>query len=178
MRVSNRALLTAIACGVGVSAHAQLTGYEPLTDWEALSWSKAGLGSELFSSYDPAGNNLDYNQYVSPTGYQTDVAGGKVAASYTGPGVVRRFWMPHRTSNLGYDLKVTMDGAVIFDTNTDDYLGGNVGFVNNDFTRTLIGGQTSYEPLVFQDSLLIETSNNGDGANTGTRNYYQTTSTP
>lgn len=170
-------LKKAIASLLGLTlcgwACAQVDGYEPFTNWEQISWSKLGTQTLLFSSYDRTGENLDFNYYLDPEGYQDQVLSGLTSVSYQGPGVVRRFWMPHRTANLGYDLKITLDGSVIFDTNTDDYLQGDVGYVNTDLTQTLLGGQTSYEPLVFQKSLLVETSNNGTGQFTNTRHYYQ-----
>lgn len=167
------AIPTVAALASALPVSAQLTGYETITDWEAIAWSKSGLSSELFSSYDRSGANLDFNYYVSPTGYQTAAAGGMISLSAQGPGVVRRFWMPHGTADLKYDLRVTIDGVVVYDTDTDLYLEGAVGNINTDLTQTLVGGQTSYEPLVFQDSILVETSNPGDGSNWPTRHYYQ-----
>ncbi|MFN3167162.1 MAG: glycoside hydrolase family 172 protein [Phycisphaeraceae bacterium] len=179
MAVHQHRRLSLILTGLGVSAlgvpaSAQLTGYEPIADWQAIAWSKNTLGSSLFSSYDRAGGNADYNYYVSPTGY-VDVVTDTVSVQVNGPGVTRRFWMPHRTADAIYDLRVTVDGVVVYDTNTDDYLAGDVGYVDTALTPTFIGGQTSYEPIAFQDSLLIETNNKFDGGalNTGNRHYYQ-----
>ena len=162
------------ALAIGLPAHAQLTGYEPITDWGAIAWSKNTLGSSLFSSYDRAGGNDDFNYYLSPAGYINTIT-DTVAVSVQGPGVTRRFWMPHRTADYIYDLTVIVDGSVIFDTNSDQYLAGNVGYVNTDLTPTFVGGQTSYEPIVFQDSLVVITNNKYDGGalNTGNRHYYQ-----
>ncbi len=169
-------LPSAVSAALAASSSAQLTGYEPLIDWESLSWSKAGLQSELYSSYDRAGENLDYSQFLSPTGHQTGDLANAVVASVDGPGVVRRFWMPHATANSAFDLRVYVDGVKIYDTNTDAYLDGTVGYVDPLLTTTLLGGQTSYEPIVFQESLLIESNNFNDSASNPfpkRRNYYQ-----
>lgn len=155
----------------------QLTGYEALTDWSALSWSKAVVDTELFSSYDRAGDNLDYSHFLSPTGFQTGDVSGAVAAQVSGPGVVRRFWMPHATADRRFDLRVIIDGVTVYDTDSNLYLQGDVGYVDDVLTTTYIGGQTSYEPIVFQDSLVIETNNFDSATNNSTtsKHYYQHT---
>lgn len=173
MRVRIACCLLGFCSAAGLPAEAQLTGYEPLTNWESLSWSQAGHTSHLFSSYDRAGGNLDFSHYLSPTGHQTGDVSNALVASVTGPGVLRRFWMPHATADVGFDLRVIVDGVTLIDTDTDTYLGGGFGYVDTDLTQTLVGGQTSYEPIVFQHSLVIESNNFGSGGFAKLRNYYQ-----
>ncbi len=163
----------ALGVVVGLPAAAQVTGYEALTHWEALSWSKAGTGSLLFSSYDRTGANLDYSYYLSPTGFQTGTVSDAVVASVDGPGVLSRFWMPHSTADRSFDLRVFVDGTLVIDTNSNLYLAGNYGYVDGTLTHTMAGGQTSYEPIVFQESLLILSENKGTGDSSSRKHYYQ-----
>lgn len=156
-----------------VSAEAQLTGYEPLTNWESLSWSQAGHTSLLFSSYDRQGGNLDYSYFLTPTGHQTGDVSNAVLASVTGPGVLSRFWMPHSTADRRFDLRIYVDGVLVIDTDSNLYLAGGYGYADGTLTHTMGGGQASYEPIVFQESLLIESNNFGTGDSSSRKHYYQ-----
>jgi len=156
-------------------APAQFTGYEFLSDWGALPNAKTGMTPGLASSYDREGWNRDWNNYENPSGFlysyddphlydDIDV----VIAELTGPGVITRFWMPHAAANFGaggvFPVTITVDGTVVIDTDTDILLGGNYAATDpalfkGPLVSTQVGGQVCYEPIVFQNSLTIESKN-------------------
>lgn len=145
-----------------------LTGYESLANWNDLPRCKAGVTAGLASSYDRAGGNADYNQYLSPVGLQTTDC-STVVTDLAGPGLITRFWMPHATANAAYSLRVIIDGLVRIDANSNALLDGHVAYMADPLVQTLLGGQVSYEPIAFQQSLRIESNNFSGGA----RHYYQ-----
>lgn len=149
-----------------------LTGYEPLTDWSSLSRAKTGVTAGLISSYDRLGANEDFNWYQSPDGRQR-LTVPTVVATLTGPGVLRRFWMPHATADVGFTLKMTIDGQVRIDTNTGAFLGGQHGYVNGPLVGTVVGGQVCYEPIAFGQSLVIESNNSAAAGWAPQHHYYQ-----
>ncbi len=166
-------LVAAMVAMWPVSLTAQsFTGYEALSDWQSLCVAKTGVTAGLASSYDRTGDNDDFNWYQSPTGLQTQTL-PTVVTTLTGPGVVTRFWMPHATADVGFTVKMTVDGQVRIDTDSDTLLGGNYGYMQTPLTSTLVGGQVCYEPIVFQNSLTIETNNSAEGWWAGQHHYYQ-----
>jgi hypothetical protein len=188
MRMAARiafALLAVSATG----AAAERTGYEALADWDNLPAAKTGVAAGLISSYDRAGGNDDYNHYEYPTGLRTDdvdailtPVDGLGQTTLLGPGVLTRFWMPHAAAEVPFPVKITIDGAAPqIHTDSDTLLGGAYGQPPNPATdlfsgplvATLVGGQVSYEPICFQQSLKIESCNYSDGGWASTHHYYQ-----
>ena len=160
------AIILALVC---VCARAEFNGYEALSDWNAIANAKTGVVAGLASSYDRSGANVDYNFYELPIGHQTTAVDPVTIVELDGPGVITRFWMPHAAADRGFNVKMTIDGAVHeINTTTDVLLGGSYGYMQSPFVGTQIGGQVSYEPIVFQSSLLIESNNLA-----GYRHYYQ-----
>jgi hypothetical protein len=127
----------------------------------------------MASSYDRAGANRDYNHYEWPVGFQTTDVDPVTITEVTGPGMITRFWMPHAIANAAMKMKLTIDGQVVIDTNTNTYLDGNYGYSTAPLTATLIGGQVSYEPIVFIQSLKIESNNSASGSWKSQFHYYQ-----
>ena len=168
--------ITAIVCATTLSAvaafGADLTGYESLADWSALPNPKVGFTAGLASSYDRAGGNNDFSQFESPTGLITTTT-NTVVKTLTGPGVITRFWMPHACADEAFTVKLTIDGNVLIDTKSNVILGGTYGYMQPPLIRTLVGGQTSYEPIAFQNSLVIESNNYGTGLHARIHHYYQ-----
>ncbi len=168
------------------TAHAEFTGYENLSDWNSLSTARTGIIAGLASSYDRAGGNADYNQYESPTGllntYPDDDNIETTVVTLTGPGVLTRFWMPHACADAGANgvipVKIFIDGQLLINTDTNlmlqgDYLASDTSLFKSPLVQTLIGGQVSYEPIAFQNSLRIETKNYTSGGWGKTHHYYQ-----
>lgn len=172
-------LLLSVAAG---SALGQVHGYELLSDWDALPLAK-DFRAGMASSYDRSGGNNDWNHYEHPTGWLTDTDPNDgiqehhdipvTVTELTGPGVLTRFWMPHADANVPFPLKVYVDGQLRIDTDSDTYLAGAYGYASAPLTDTLVGGQYSYEPIVFQDSLRIESRNYTTGGWAKTHHYYQ-----
>jgi len=151
---------------------AQLHGYEALSDWNSLPELKTGITAGIASTYDrDGGKDQDYNWYEWPEGFQDSKLQGEESiptriVTLAGPGVLTRFQMPHAAANQAFTVKMTVDGTVRIDTNSDvfldgSYLGGLYGDVGgkSPLVNTLIGGQVSYEPIAFQNSLVIESNN-------------------
>ena len=158
-----------VVCMLAVPVWGEFNGYEALSDWNAIANAKTGVVAGLASSYDRSGANVDYNFYELPIGHQTTAVDPVTIVELDGPGVITRFWMPHAVADRGFNVKMTIDGAVHeINTTTDVLLGGNYGYMQSPFVGTQIGGQVSYEPIVFQSSLLIESNNLA-----GYRHYYQ-----
>jgi hypothetical protein len=147
-------------------------GYEALSDWNSIATAKTGVMAGLASSYDRAADNNDFNQYESPPGLQTQTI-PTVVKTLTGPGIITRFWMPHATADVGFTVKMTIDGEVRIDTNSDTLLGGDYGYMQSPLVSTLVGGQVSYEPIAFQNSLMIESNNFAGAGWAETHHYYQ-----
>ena len=168
-----RVWLGLVACAMLPSAAlGALTGYEPLKDWNDLALAKTGVTAGLASSYDRLGANDDYNYYLSPEGRQTGNV-ETVVTELEGPGVLTRFWMPHAAANAGFTVRIIVDGVVQIDTNSNVFLDGAYGYVQSPLVRTLVGGQTSYEPIAFQESLRIESNNFAPGGWAREHHYYQ-----
>lgn len=150
---------------------AQLHGYEALSDWNSLPELKTGITAGIASTYDQGGGNLDFNWYEWPEGFQDSKLQVEESiptriVTLAGPGILTRFWMPHAAADEAFTVKMTVDGAVVIDTNSDafldgSYLGGLYGDAGgkSPLVNTLIGGQVSYEPIAFQESLVIESNN-------------------
>ena len=154
------------------AAPGQVTGYEALSDWGSLPMAKIGITAGLASSYDRSGGNDDYNHYESPPGLVTLDANTTVT-TLSGPGVITRFWMPHAAANEAFDVKITIDGVLTIDSDSNVVLDGGYDYIGSPLVSTLIGGQVSYEPIAFQDSLTIETNNYSSGGWGRTHHYYQ-----
>jgi hypothetical protein len=134
---------------------ADINGYDALANWLDLPNDKTDRTPGIASSYDRSGGNNDYNYYYQPTGLQTgDV--NTVIAELTGPGMITRFWMPHATANAVFPIKITVDGTVVVNTNSNTFLDGLYSYFKPPLIYTLAGGQVSYEPILFQNSLKIE----------------------
>ena len=172
---------------VSACALAEINGYEAISDWNALPLAKTGVAAGLVSSYDRAGGNNDWNYYQSPAGHLNspgDDGIDTVVTTLTGPGVITRFWMPHAGANAGaagaLPIKITVDGVLRIDTDTDILLGGaynaaDARLFKGPLVSTLVGGQVSYEPIPFQTSLTIETKNYTSGSWARRHHYYQYT---
>ncbi len=164
-------VLTVLAAMVS-TAPGQYSGYELLSDWSSLPTGKTHLTAGLASSYDRAGGNYDYNHYEWPTGFlNADL--DTVVTTLAGPGAITRFWMPHATADEAIPVRITVDGVLKIDTDSDTLLGGDFGYMTAPLVSTLVGGQVSYEPIVFQNSLKIETKNYTTGSWERAHHYYQ-----
>lgn len=149
----------------------ELGGYADYLAWEDWARLQPGVRAGMASSYARTGTNEDYNHYQDPPGF---VTGDTVATVVTlgGPGIVTRFWMPHVTANLAFPVRLFLDGESVprLDTTSDQLLGGGLASFGAPLVTTFAGGQTSYEPIPFRDSLRIETENRSGQSN---RHYYQ-----
>ncbi|MBP7936091.1 MAG: DUF2961 domain-containing protein [Phycisphaerae bacterium] len=166
------AAVCAVTISVLAAVGADLTGYESLADWSALPNPKVGMVAGLASSYDRAGANNDFSQFESPVGLVTSDV-NTVVKTITGPGVLTRFWMPHACADEAFTVKLTIDGTLLIDTTSNVILGGSFGYMQNPLVRTLIGGQVSYEPIAFQNSVVIESNNYAAGLHARTHHFYQ-----
>jgi len=150
---------------------AQRHDYEALADWNSLCEAKTWITAGIATSYDRDGGNNDYNWYEWPEGFQ-DPEEQEVESiptrivTLTGPGIITRFHMPHADADEAFTVRLTIDGTVRIDTNSDAFLDGSyLGALYGDasgkspLVRTLVGGQVSYEPIAFQESLVIESNN-------------------
>ncbi|MCX5649223.1 MAG: DUF2961 domain-containing protein [Planctomycetota bacterium] len=151
-----------------------LNDYEALCDWDDLPRLKTGVVAGMASSYDRAGDNKDYNQYESPAGLQS-VDTDTVITTLSGPGIITRFWMPRAAADEGFTVKMTVDGTLQINTDSDTFLSGGYGYVQSPLVKTLVGGQVSYEPIAFQNSLIIESNNYSSavGGWAAHHHYYQ-----
>ncbi len=160
-------LATLWPCAVSARLH----DYEALSHWTDLAELKAGITAGIVSTYDRDGGNNDFNWYEWPEGFQDSKLQEEASlatriVTLTGPGVLTRFQMPHAAADEAFTVKMTVDGTVRIDTNSDafldgSYLGGLYGDAGgkSPLVNTLVGGQVSYEPIAFQDSLVIESNN-------------------
>ncbi len=121
----------------------------------------------LASSYDRSGNDDDYGNYQIPAGRYIGQKPA-VVLDVPGPGVLTRFWMPHAVASQGVKIRVLVDGQTRLDTTSDAWLGGRCGYFQEPLVETLVGGQVSYEPIVFGKSLRIVTE-----TPKGVDHYYQ-----
>lgn len=155
-------------------ARADYDPYQPLADWNSLSLRKTGVTAGMASSYDrfPAnGTNDDFDNYDNPS------LNPKLVREITGPGVLTRFWMPHLAAAGNTQILLTIDGqpTPILNAASGSLLGGTHGSgpqFRGPFVQTLIGGQVSYEPIPFQNSIRIENVP-GSSANFYQWNYHR-----
>jgi hypothetical protein len=150
---------------------ADINGYELLSDWSLLPQARFGVQAHLASSYDRNGGNYDFSYYESTgAARQTTNVDPVTVVTLDGPGVITRFWMPHATADSRFNVKVLLDDVLVIDSTSKELLGGNYGYIDGGLGATLIGGQVSYEPIVYADSqtLKIITENK-----TNVRHYYQ-----
>lgn len=144
-----------------------VNGYESLANWMDLPRAKEGITAGLASSYDRLGQNNDFNWYLWPQGLQTQDT-PTVVTELPGPGILTRFWMPHARANCGFTERLIVDGTTRIDTTSTVLLRGGYGYMASPLVQTLAGGQVSYEPIAFQNSLRIESNNLA-----GYTHYYQ-----
>ncbi|MBZ0269003.1 DUF2961 domain-containing protein, partial [bacterium] len=86
------------------------------------------------------------------------------AATLPGPGIIYRFWMPHRAAAEPFAVRMFFDGEATprIDTDSGQLLGGTYAHFADPLVTTCAGGQVSYVPIAFRDSLRIETENIAD----------------
>ncbi|HET6250964.1 MAG TPA: DUF2961 domain-containing protein [Tepidisphaeraceae bacterium] len=166
-----------------------LDPYDALANWNNLPLAKTGVTAGLFSSVDlnSSDPNATYNDSGNYAGYNNTGSqividpntGLYVVGALSGPGEITRFWMPHANANSAGTVKIFLD-VNLADPNATL---NSTPAVNSDtasllvnsslsastpsgspLVRDLLGGAASYQPIAFQQSALIETSNIG---------YYQ-----
>lgn len=135
-------------------------GYGAYTDWEGWARVVPGERGGLASSWDRSGGSVDANRYEWPTGLILDDR-DTIAATIEGPGILWRFWMPHRTAAESFALRLYFDGESVprIDTDSAQLLDGHFGYLADPLVTTVAGGQVCYEPIPFRDSVRIETEN-------------------
>ncbi|MBN1437084.1 MAG: DUF2961 domain-containing protein [Sedimentisphaerales bacterium] len=151
-------------------------GYDAYTDWQNWSQLRLGIDTYLASSYDRTGLNNDFSQYESPEGLMLE-EGPAVIQTIPGPGVIHRFWMPHLTAEQSFLVRIYFDDEPTprIDTYSNTLLDGSYSYMAAPLVNTCAGGQVSYEPIYFQNSLRIETVNKPIPPDQWSRNrhYYQ-----
>ena len=166
---------------VGFAIGAASASADPIhanyTDW--LGWARLDTTRRagLASSYDRSGGNADYNHYESPAGLVLDPVPA-IIKTIIGPGFITRFWMPHRTANQSFVVKLFFDGETTprIDTTSDVLFAGNYSYFTPPFVDTSAGGQVSHEMIPFAQSVRIETFNHESQVISSTnRHYYQYT---
>ncbi|HUU81887.1 MAG TPA: DUF2961 domain-containing protein [Phycisphaerae bacterium] len=154
-------------------------GYVDYTSWSDWARLRVGVRAGLASSYDRTGGNSDYSQYEWPEGLIRDDGVVCTVKTLAGPGVVHRFWMPHKTADQSFVVRMYFDGEVTprIDTTSDVLLDGSFGYFTAPLVTTCAGGQVSYEPIPFAGALRIETVNKLLPASgwSPNRHYYQYT---
>jgi hypothetical protein len=148
-----------------------LHNYESLLNWSDLPRAKFLITPGLAGSYDRLGYNYDYNNYLWPPGRITTDA-NTVITELSGPGLITRFWMPHAAANAAFTVRIFVDGILRIDTNSNTFLDGNYDYITSPFVQTLLGGQTSYESIAFQNSLRIESNNFAPGGGWAREHHY------
>lgn len=153
-------------------------GYEEYSCWTDWARVRKGVQTGLASSWDRNGGNYDFSHYEDPPGLITTLTTCTTRV-IQGPGVIYRFWMPHRTSNQNFVVRMFFDGEATprIDTTSPILLAGNYSYFSAPLTGTFAGGQICYEPIPFANGLRIETVNqelppNLDSPKT---HYYQYT---
>ncbi|MGH2570458.1 MAG: DUF2961 domain-containing protein, partial [bacterium] len=135
-------------------------GYDDYLAWE--SWARPILGERagLASSWDRTGGHYDANHYEVPEGLILGTI-DTIAATITGPGIIYRFWMPHRAAATPFALRMYFDGEMVprIQTDSDELLSGSFGYFDAPLVMTAAGGQVCYEPIPFRESLRLETEN-------------------
>jgi Protein of unknown function (DUF2961) len=139
-------------------------GYGDVIDW--MGWGRRSLPGEsagLASSSAALGQDPDANRYEWPPGVILHDA-DTIAATIRGPGILYRFWMPHRAAAQPFALRMYFDGESTprIDTDSGQLLGGTYARFTDPLVTTCAGGQVSYVPIAFRDSIRIETENIAD----------------
>jgi len=155
---------------VALVADADVNGYELLSDWSLLPRARLDVQAGLASSYDRDGGNADHSFYEFPSDRQTTDVDPVTVVTLDGPGVITRFWMPHRTADKEFKVKVLLDDIVVIDTTSKELLGGDYGYMDGQLGSTMLGGQVSYEPIVYADSQTLKIVSENKGT---ARHYYQ-----
>jgi hypothetical protein len=175
--------ITRAPCRVAVAllafsfATADDGGYAVYSDWRGWARLQRDTHAVLASSYDRSGGNDDFSQYEDPPGLIREEIVCTVA-TLEGPGIVRRFWMPHLTADRGFVVRMFFDGEDTprIDTTSDVLFRGEFAYFAAPLVDTFAGGQVCYEPIPFTDALRIETVNkklpDGDEFSAN-RHYYQ-----
>jgi len=160
-----------VVLSLASTARADFTGYELLSDWSLLPKAHLDVQAGLASSYDRNGGNADFSFYESTGSVrQTLDVDPVTVATLDGPGVITRFWMPHRTADAEFKVQVLLDDVVVIDSTSKELLGGGYGYFDGALGSTMLGGQVSYEPIVYSDSQTLKiVSENIEGV----RHYYQ-----
>ncbi len=151
-------------------------GYEGFTDWQGWARLRRGVSSRLASSYDRSDGNRDYSYYEFPEGPLVEPQEVTVK-TIDGPGVITRFWMPHCMARRQFTVKMFFDGqqSPTIDTDSTQIMEGNYDYFGWPFVETCAGGQVCYEPIFFEDSLVIKSYNKDVDATWYNRHYYQYT---
>ncbi|MEZ4652846.1 MAG: DUF2961 domain-containing protein [Candidatus Eisenbacteria bacterium] len=146
-------------------------GYADYLDW--IGWARVvpQVRPGLASSWDRTGGNIDADNYESPPGRifgDLDVT----AATILGPGIIYRFWMPHRTATTPFAVRMYFDGETTprIDTDSQQILDGAFSYFTGPLVDTFAGGQVCYEPIPFRESVRIDTENRS-----GVLHYYHYT---
>ncbi|MFH1419098.1 MAG: DUF2961 domain-containing protein [Planctomycetota bacterium] len=151
-----------IACAFAAAASPTSAdvGYGVYVDWAGWARLHPGERAGLASSYDRSGGNQDYNQYEWPEGFIEEEL-VVTAKTIEGPGVIYRFWMPHRTAVRNHVVRMYFDGEATprIDTTSDVIFDEGFAYFSAPFVDTCAGGQVCYEPIFFAESLEIETNN-------------------
>jgi hypothetical protein len=150
-----------LAAVLGPSASSRgADGYGDYLAWE--SWARVVPGEDagLASSWDRTGGSIDANHYEEPQGLVLDDR-DTVAATLAGPGIIYRFWMPHRAAATPFAVRMYFDGETTprIQSDSGELLGGSHGYFAAPLVTTAAGGQVCYEPIPFRDSVRIETEN-------------------
>lgn len=167
-------VLAVVATPIVATAEPGYADYTAWSDWARL---RVGVRPGLASSYDRSGGNDDYSHYEWPEGLIRDEGVVCTVKTLAGPGVVHRFWMPHKAADQGFVVRMYFDGEATprIDTTSDVLLDGAFGYFSAPLVTTCAGGQVSYEPILFADGLRIEAVSK-QLPETGwsrNRNYYQ-----
>ncbi len=152
-------------------ADADVNGYELLSDWSLIPRTHVGVQAGLASSYDRNWGNGDHSHYESTGSVrQTEDVDPVTVVTLDGPGVITRFWMPHTTADLEFKVKVLLDDVVVIDSTSKELLGGGYGYADGALGSTMLGGQVSYEPIVYSDSQTLKIVSENKASH---RHYYQ-----
>jgi len=170
MRHRHLAVAWVVILSVASTTDADIDGYELLSDWNLLPRMHLGVRAGLASSYARNGGWHDFNNYEFPDSLDDADNVETTVVTLDGPGVITRFWMPHRTADAEFNVQVLLDDVVVIDTTSKELLGGNYGYMNGDLGSTMLGGQVSYEPIVYADSQTLKIVSENKGT---ARHYYQ-----
>jgi len=159
-------------------AEAASWGYDALADWQGIAKLHTGVSSGLASSYDRLGGNNDYSQYDNddPLGVQKDNQWHTVR-TLTGPGVITRFWMPEKTSERIFNIKIYFDDSATaaIDTTSKDLFDGAYSYFSSPLVGSTCKGCVCYEPMAFSSKAVIRMQNKTlpESGWSSDRNYYQ-----